>query len=118
MKTILIVEDDNSIADVLKIILEGEGFRVVIDPTGDSVIDGLNDHIDLGLIDYLLPGKSGIDVIEALKKHVSYSSIPLILMSANTETELAQIAKNCGVSSYLPKPFDIADLISKVKSLL
>lgn len=120
MKHIYVIEDDASIAEVISIILEGEGFRVTLDANGDKLFGNKppKDPIDLVLVDYLLPGTTGAEIVKALSKSTSLSSVPVVMMSANSERELADIAKSLGVSHYLPKPFDVVALIEIVNKAL
>lgn len=118
-KTILLVEDDDSIAEVIQIILEGEGYVVISDNTGELVLNNtLQVSPDMAIVDYLLPGTNGAEVVSAIKKSPLFGHIPIIMMSANTEAELRQIAKESGVKHVMPKPFDVDNFLKKVRSIL
>lgn len=119
MATILVIEDDESIGEVISIILEGERHQVIIDRLGSSIFKGNTlKKVDLVLVDYLLPQATGAEIINFIRVHEKLLDLPIILMSANSEKQIAKIAKNLSVEAYLPKPFDIENLTSMVNSLL
>lgn len=117
MKTILLIEDDESIAEVIGIILKGEGYTVITDNNGKIITQKTPPNFDIAIVDYLLPGMTGGEIITIIKNNPHTKKTPIILMSANTESELANIARNLKVAEYLAKPFDIKDLIKRVKQL-
>ncbi len=111
-KRIIVVEDDVSIAEVLTIILEQESYRVETF-TDDSFISGLlPDMPGLILMDMWLSGINGKDICLQLKQDPLYTSIPVIIMSANRDIHLH--AQEACADDFLAKPFDVLYLISLV----
>jgi DNA-binding response OmpR family regulator len=113
-KKILIAEDDKAIIDVVKIILENDGFEVFTADHSKKVHEIIKQHNpDLILMDIWLFGEDGGEIAKSIKSKSQTKAIPLILMSANNETE--KITKEVGANDFLLKPFDIDDLLHIVR---
>src|SRR5688572_8148914 len=117
--TILVVEDDPRIVELLHIALGAHGFRVVSALNGD---DGwrmlVDDPPDLAIFDVRLPRRSGLDLVESVRREPSLLHLPVILVSALAETEsrLAGLAR--GADDYLAKPFSPKELVARVRRML
>jgi len=118
-KTILVIEDDETISEVVKIILEEQGFDVIQDLKGDFFHTHLSHEIipNLVLIDLLLPGISGTEIVKEIRRKPAYMSIPVVMMSANSPSELAETAKHSGADAFITKPFNIEDLSKLILKL-
>jgi DNA-binding response OmpR family regulator len=113
-KKILIAEDDKAIIDVVKIILEGEGYDVLTADQGDVVHKVIHqENPDIVILDIWLFGEDGGEIAREIKTNPQTKHIPLVLMSAHNETE--KITKSVGADDFLLKPFDIDDLLSIVR---
>jgi len=111
---VLVAEDDDAIFDVINIILGGEGYliiRAIDDASISAAVQKQQPNVIL--LDISLGASNGGEVTEKLKNNPDTKTIPIIMMSAHTETEV--IAKRTGADGFLLKPFDINDLLSKVK---
>jgi DNA-binding response OmpR family regulator len=112
-KRILIADDDWSILEVLEMILEDEGYEVEKTLDGDKIYN-LTTHLpDLLLLDIWMSGIDGRDICRYVKAHDRLKNIPIIMVSANKDTE--HIALEVGADDFLAKPFDIDDLLTKVR---
>ena len=115
-KAIWIVDDDHAILEVTRIVLEEEGYKVATVMSEE----GLNKMLktgkpDLFLLDILLSGSDGRDIAKKLKGNKKTGHIPIVMMSADIRT-----LEKCGqilVDDCIRKPFDIYDLIGKIKKL-
>lgn len=113
-KRIWIIDDDQSILEISKIILEEAGFAVSIFKNEEEFLDALQDSLpDLVFLDITLSGSSGIKIAQSLKENKKTASIPLILMSADSEIE--KKTQDANADGFLAKPFNIDDLLSIVK---
>ncbi len=112
-KTILIVDDNYDILESVQLLLEDFGFNVVISDNG-SYLDNLgnNNLPDIILLDLLLSGKDGRDIIHKLKSQKNIKHIPIILMSAHNSAD--NLWKESGADDFIAKPFDIDILISVI----
>lgn len=116
MSKVLIVDDRPSILDVLKMFLELQGYAVITCGEGSTVVDLVRqEHPDVIMLDLILPGKSGIKILEELKTDPELAKIPVIAMTARNEkaVEAAPQAFAC-----IMKPFDITDVLTLIKRAL
>ena len=115
-KHILIVEDENKIADLLKDYLENSGFKASILNRGDEVIAFINKFKpDLMLLDIMLPGLDGIDVCRETRK---FSTIPIIMITAKVEEIDRLLGLELGADDYVCKPFSPKEVIARIKAVL
>ncbi len=113
--TLLVVEDEPSIADLLALVLEAEGYRVVLAGDGRAALVRLvEDAYDLVLSDVMLPYLDGLALARAMHADPALRAIPLILMSA-VHQPLDGVA---AYAAFLPKPFDLDVLLATVARLL
>lgn len=106
---ILICDDDEGIADVTKIVLEDKGYQVESCSNGEDVLKMVAKKIPkLLLIDLWMPGMNGDEVTRQLKENPKTKNIPVIVISANKETD--SISKSAGADGSISKPFEIKDL--------
>lgn len=116
-KKILIIDDDEAVLDVMKEALMYEGFEVEVSYTSDNVDYLINKHLpDLLLIDYILRGVNGGEICHQVKKNPSTQEMPVIIVSAYPRV-LASLG-NYGCDKFIPKPFDLCDLVGSIKTVL
>jgi DNA-binding response OmpR family regulator len=119
VKDILLVEDEEHLARGLKFNLEAEGYRIRVVGDGESALDLLLNErsgFDLLVLDVMLPGKDGFAVAAELRKASNY--IPLLMLTARGRPEDVLKGFASGADDYLPKPFDLAILLARIRSLL
>ena len=113
-KKILIAEDDKAIIEVVKIILENEGYEVLQASQGKHIFAALEEHSpDMVLLDIWLFGEDGGQIARTIKSKPQTKDTPIVIMSANNETE--KITKEAGADDFLLKPFNIEDLLYIVR---
>ena len=113
-RKILVAEDDKAIVDVVKIILESEGYDVFTADQSKIVHETIALHNpDMILMDIWLFGEDGGQIAKTIKSKSQTKDIPLVLMSANNATE--KITRQVGADDFLLKPFNIDDLLSIVR---
>jgi DNA-binding response OmpR family regulator len=112
--TILVIEDDKSIKEVIQIILTDEGYNVVFEDNIENVHNTIVAHKpSIILLDVKLFGKDVSPLTKEIKSQYSLKDIPIILMSAGNDVEA--IAQRVGADAFLSKPFVIEDLIALVR---
>lgn len=119
VKHVLVVEDERHLAVGIKFNLEAEGYRVTTVADGAAalrLIEESDSDIDLVILDIMLPGMSGYAVCEALRN--AGSDVPVLILSARTLAEDRTRGFEVGANQYLSKPFDLDELLSRVKNLL
>ncbi|MDY0340890.1 MAG: response regulator transcription factor [Coriobacteriia bacterium] len=115
--TILIVEDDITIARFVELELEHAGFEVLRAGDGATAIELVTEHpIDLVLLDLMLPGIDGLDVARFIRKRGL--EMPILMLTARAETHDVVSGFEAGADDYLRKPFEIPELLSRVRALL
>ena len=115
--TILVIEDDRTLARGLIMNLEIEGFRVLHAAQGDLGLRlALDEEPDLIVLDLMLPGLSGFDVVRALRDRSRFT--PVLILSARGELEDKVQALGLGADDYLTKPFSLKELVARVHAAL
>ena len=117
MANILIIEDEREMRDGLKLNLEYEGHRVAAEGDGDSgLATALEGGIDLIVLDVMLPGRSGIEVLKELREK-GYTTPVVMLTARGLESDKVQGLK-LGADDYVTKPFSLRELKSRIRALL
>lgn len=115
-KTILIADDDEGILDATQAILEFEGYQVNTTLDGSAVLRLEGDLPDLLLLDVWMSGQDGTDICRQLKNNVDTRHLPVLMISASRDIEKYAIA--AGADDFLAKPYEMDDLLEKVRRLL
>lgn len=117
MPRILIVDDDVSLAENVKLYLERETFKVDLVHDGEDARLQLKDDIyDLVILDWNLPGITGIEICQGLR--AKGNVIPVLMLTANAEIDSKDLGFAVGADDYLTKPFDLRELLARVRALL
>jgi CheY-like chemotaxis protein len=115
---VLVVDDDANIRRMIVAALRREGYDFVEAPNGKEALDLMrDDRPDVVVLDLMMPILSGWDVLQAREQDPALLTIPVIVVSANRDPELAS-AVDKGICAFLPKPFDIGALSALVRSCL
>lgn len=112
MRKILIIEDDKDIHEMLKILLQQNRYLVLSAYSGTEGLLVYNDSVDLILLDLMLPGKSGKEIIKELK---AKKDVPIIVMSAIHELDTKLDLFELGAEDYITKPFSNEELLARIK---
>jgi DNA-binding response OmpR family regulator len=114
---VLIVEDERRLARVVASALEAEHYDVVVAPTGeDGFFRAQAETFDLVLLDLMLPGRSGLEILKALRAR--RVETPVLILTARDGVEDRVIGLDLGADDYLVKPFAIAELQARIRALL
>ena len=117
--TILIVEDEADLAVLLRYNLEAEGFRVATAASGDEAVERIRDGVpDLILLDWMLPGLSGIELCRRWRSREETARTPIIMITARGEEEERVRGLATGADDYVVKPFSIPELLARINALL
>jgi len=117
--SVLVVDDDPRVVELLQITLGGRGYRVLCAGDGEEALQKIHaDRPDFVVLDVRLPKKNGYDVCEAIRKDARYRSLPVILISGNTTTESRLQGLRAGADDYLTKPFSPRELLLKMQRIL
>ena len=113
---VLVVDDDLALAEMLGIVLRGEGFDPSFVGDGGRALAAFRDvRPDLVLLDLMLPGLSGIDVCRAIRAE---SGVPIIMLTAKSDTVDVVLGLECGADDYVVKPFKPKELVARLRARL
>ena len=116
MTNILIVEDEESLADPLAFLLRKEGFDVILASDGPTALEQFaNNTVDIVLLDLMLPGMSGTDVCKQLR---ATSSVPVIMVTARDSEIDKVVGLELGADDYVTKPYSSRELIARIRAVL
>lgn len=116
---ILIVEDEAWNREWLARLLRRKGYNVALAESGQEALDALERQpFDLILLDHMMPGMSGIDVLGRVRKKFSASVLPIIMVTAYSEMSNVIAALNLGANDFIAKPVDFAALVTRVEAHL
>jgi two-component system chemotaxis response regulator CheY len=118
-RTILIVDDSESIREVVSFTLENEGFKVKVGVDGNDALRFLTgEKIDLIITDLHMPVMNGIEFIKVVRNSSDYKMIPILFLTTESQTEKKLEAKEAGATGWIIKPFVPAKLIAAVHKVL
>lgn len=113
---ILIAEDDRDIRDLLRLYLEGEGYRVLEAENGaQALILAREQTPDMAILDVMMPEMSGFELTRSLRR---YSEIPILILSARSQDNDKILGLNLGADDYIAKPFNPVEIVARVKAQL
>ncbi len=115
---VMVVEDEADIREILRNLLEEEGFQVVALETGLNIMEELNQHRpDLLLLDQILPGKTGVEAVKEVRASNGFSKLPIIMVTGLSGEDDKVNALDLGADDYVTKPFYPKELAARIKAL-
>ena len=118
MKTILVVDDEKDIVDMVKYNLVKEGYSVITARTGKQALEQANHRPNLILLDIMMPEHDGIEVLKQLKKNERTRNIPVIFLTAKSTDVDEVLGLELGADDYIIKPISIPKLIARIKNVM
>lgn len=116
---VLLVEDEVNIAEAIRFILTRDGHEVTVESDGRAALARVADLApDLVILDLMLPGLSGLEILSALRAAEATRSLPVLMLTAKGQGRDREAAEAAGVSDFMTKPFANADMRAKVRALL
>jgi two-component system, OmpR family, response regulator MtrA len=111
---VLVVDDDPALAEMLTIVLRNEGFDSHVCATGDRALSDFHEYRpDVVLLDLMLPGKDGIDVCKEIRAE---SGVPIVMLTAKTDTVDVVVGLESGADDYVVKPFKPKELVARIRA--
>ncbi len=117
-KTILVVDDEKDIIEMLKYNLEREGYEVLSAQNGKRALEQAQRHPDLIVLDVMMPGMDGWEVCKQLKRNEKTSSIPVLFLTAKGAEIDEVIGLELGADDYIVKPISVRKLLARVRTVL
>ncbi len=113
---ILVIDDDQALAEMLDIVLRSEGFQARLCHLGDQALDAFREYRpDLVLLDLMLPGRDGVDVCRDIRAE---SGVPVVMLTAKSDTTDVVHGLEAGADDYVAKPFKTQELVARIKTRL
>ena len=117
--TILIVEDEEDILELLEYILSKEGYKVASVDSGEQCLSAVKrERPDLIILDLMLPGRSGLDICKDLKSSAEYKEIPVVILTARGDETDIVLGLELGADDYITKPFSPKVLAARLRTVL
>jgi two-component system alkaline phosphatase synthesis response regulator PhoP len=119
MSRVLVVEDEEHLANGLRFNLEAEGYQVELTDSGEAALESLTEtphRFDLVVLDVMLPGKDGFAVVSELRQAGQF--VPVLMLTARNRAEDVLNGFSAGADDYLPKPFELPILMARIRGLL
>lgn len=115
--SILVVDDDPDIGQVLKMMLDFEGYTVKLLNRADTTEDMLDQqHFDLIILDMLIAGIKGTDVCAAIRQNRKFNKVPILMISALPDA--MQVCLEAGATAFISKPFEMNEILSEIRNIL
>ncbi len=117
-RKVLLIEDEPNITEAIRFLLTREGWQVESHAEGtDAVQVILTAQPDLVILDVMLPGKSGMDVLRDLREHAEMKALPVLMLTARGQSRDREMAEQAGVSRFMTKPFSNTEVLTAVRDL-
>ncbi|WP_050603264.1 response regulator transcription factor [Ruegeria sp. 6PALISEP08] len=117
-RKVLLIEDEPNIAEAIRFLLTREGWQVEIHGDGTDALQVIQGaQPDLVILDVMLPGKSGMDILRDLREMEELASLPVLMLTARGQSRDREMAENAGVSRFMTKPFSNAEVLTAVRDL-
>ena len=118
-KHVLLVEDEANIIEAIRFLLSREGWHVDTHSDGASATEAIRAmRPDLVVLDHMLPGKSGLDILAELRADPDFQKLPVLMLTARGQARDREQAEKAGVSRFMTKPFSNTEVITAVRDLV
>ena len=117
-KRVLLIEDEPNIIEAISFILSRDGWEVVTHSNGHDALSAVQHREpDIVILDVMLPGKSGFEILEEIRSTAETSALPVLMLTARGQTRDREMAERAGVNRFMTKPFANADVLEAVREL-
>ena len=115
---VLLIEDEPNIIEAISFILSRDGWTVNTHSNGTTAVDTVHARRpDVLILDVMLPGKSGYDILRELREHPETEGLPVLMLTARGQTKDREMAERAGVNAFMAKPFSNSEMLEMVRSL-
>jgi len=118
-RTVLVIEDEPNIIEAISFILSRDGWRVVTHSNGVDAVEAVSARSpDLVILDVMLPGRSGFDILRDLRAAAGTSQLPVLMLTARGQTQDREMAESLGASMFMAKPFSNSEVLEAANALV
>ena len=116
---VLLIEDEPNIIEAIRFLLTRDGWTVEAHSNGSDAVDVVcRTRPDLVILDMMLPGKSGMDILRELRAMAGMAALPVLMLTARGQTRDRDMAEKAGVSRFMTKPFSNTEVLAAVRDLV
>lgn len=116
---VLLIEDEVNIAEAIRFILGRDGWEVMVESDGRAAVARVEAEApDLVILDLMLPGMSGLEILSALRGNPATEGLKVMMLTAKGQSRDREAAETAGVSAFMSKPFSNADMRAQVRALM
>jgi two-component system, OmpR family, response regulator len=117
-KHVVLVEDETNIAEAIRFLLGREGWRVETLANGGNAAEVIRAAMpDLVMLDVMLPGKTGFEILSELRSDAALADLPILMLTARGQNRDREMAEQAGVSRFMTKPFSNDEILAAVREL-
>ncbi|MCY4336411.1 MAG: response regulator [Litoreibacter sp.] len=117
-KSVLLIEDEPNIVEAISFLLERDGWTVRLHSNGEGAVQAVETaQPDVVVLDVMLPGRSGFDILRELRQGGAPSDLPILMLTARGQKKDRELAAGYGASHFLTKPFSNAEMLQAVRDL-
>lgn len=118
-KRVLLVEDERNIIEAVRFLLTREGWEVSTHSDGATAVEAIvAAQPNLVVLDYMLPGRSGLEILTDLRERPEFADLPILMLTAKGQKRDRELAEKAGVSRFMTKPFSNAEVLTAVRDLV
>ena len=118
-KHVLLIEDEPNIIEAIRFILSRDGWSVATHSDGaDAVAAVASERPDVVILDVMLPGRSGFEILADLRANAATAALPVLMLTAKSQTRDREMAERVGASKFMTKPFSNTEILASVRSLV
>ncbi|WP_299628524.1 response regulator [uncultured Tateyamaria sp.] len=118
-KHVLLIEDEMNIIEAIRFLLSREGWQVDTHSDGLTAVDAIRQmRPNLVILDYMLPGKNGLDILTELREDGDFLELPVLMLTARGQSRDREMAEKAGVSRFMTKPFSNTEVVTAVRDLV
>ncbi|MCR9127103.1 MAG: response regulator [Rhodobacteraceae bacterium] len=118
-RKVLLIEDEPNIIEAIRFLLARDGWSVETHSNGVDAVEAVRDHApDLVILDLMLPGRSGMEILRDLRADSATSRLPVLMLTARGQSRDRDMAEKAGVSRFMTKPFSNVEVMTAVRDLV
>lgn len=117
-KTVIVIEDERNIIEAISFILSRDGWEVKTHSNGQDAVEAVRARRpDLVILDVMLPGRSGFDILQDIRDDAELGATPVLMLTARGQEKDREMAERAGASRFMTKPFSNAEVLAAVREL-
>lgn len=118
-RKVLVIEDEPNIVEAISFLLARDGWEVRTHGEGADALEVIRAvQPDLVILDVMLPGRNGFDILQALRAEAGTAALPVLLLTAKGQTRDRELAARCGASRFIAKPFSNSEVLTSVREMV